>query len=368
MCPAVHKRPARPRPPTSRPLAATIGATCLSGRASDVLREVIDLYLSTGEPVGSQTVADAAAHTLSPATVRVVLSELADLGLLHQPHPSAGRVPTASGMRVYVDALLRPRGPSSRTRDEIDAALRDAGPSPWDIVAAASQTLSARCELTTLARRPRLETLRLRALSLLRLSPQRLLAIVVFDDASVRQRTIESDQSDAELIGVQNLFEAELAGRTLAEARTRIGPDASAADELVGVDARTRSLAAATLPDSDSAEDAVLICGRMRLVDRGVGAEHLELLRALEDKQLLLHLLDDLMGPEGVQVILGDEAASMGFSSCTVVAAPYFVGAQQGGTVAIVGPVRLEYARVIPLVTYTAGAISGILRAVKAAA
>jgi len=335
----------------------------LRPRAAEVLREVVDAYLRSGEPVGSHVIAEHAAGHMSAATARVVLSELADQGLLSQPHTSAGRVPTERGLRVYVSALMRARPPSPRARGEIDAVLRGAGPLPNDIVRAASEHLAERCELAALARRPRVDALRIEGLRLVAIGGGRVLAVAIFTDAVVRHRVLESDASPAELERVQNLFAETLAGLTVAEARDPLHGECEA-----GLDARTRALGEQALPEADPPDEAVFVCGRTHIVDRAPNPEQLgDMLRVLDDKRRLRDLLDALVGADGVQVLLGDDAAAHGLRVCSVVAAPYFVGASPGGTVGIVGPLRMEYARVIPLVTYTARAISGILRGADAA-
>lgn len=352
MCPTVRNRP--PRAPST--------PAGLSARAAEVLREVVDCYLRSGEPVGSQLVAGQSGG-MSSATARVVLGELMEHGLLAQPHTSAGRVPTERGLRVYIEALLRPRQPSPRARDRIDSALRGAGNSPEAIVRAASERLSETCELASLVRRPRLEALHIKGLSLVALGPSRLLAVVVFDDDSLRHRVVELEYAQSDLVRVQNLFQAELSGLTLAAARARIQT------ELSDADAHTRALTESALPEGETPDEAVFVFGRTHIVERAPSAESIgDMLRILDDKRLLLRLLDDLTAADGVQVRLGCETSSLGLTACTLVAAPYLVGSEPAGTLAIVGPVRMEYARVIPLVTYTARAISGILRGATVAA
>lgn len=350
-------------------LAGSAPRRGLSARAAEVLRDVVDAYLRSGEPVGSHIVAEHSAGGMSAATVRVVLSELADQGLLTQPHTSAGRVPTNDGLRVYVEDLMRPRQPSARARESLDAALRAAGPTPHEIVRVASEQLSEVCELAALGRRPRLEALRLTGLNLVRLGAGRTLAVVVFDDASIRHRVLEAEHDDADLVRVQNLVSMELTGLTVAAARARLQGDLREGAGASGLDARTRELTEQSLPEDESPDEAVVVCGRTHIVERAPSTEDLgDMLRVLDDKRLLLHVLDAFAPGEGVQVRVGDDASFLGLSVCAMVAAPYFVGEQPRGTVAIVGPVRMEYARVIPLVTYTARAISGIFRGAIAAA
>ena len=335
----------------------------LSARAAEVLREVVDAYLKTGEPVASQQVSENTSMGMSSATARVLMGELTENGYLDQPHTSAGRMPTSLGLRIYLDSLMRTRAPSARLRDGIDSALREAGPTPGDIVRAGARHLAETCHLTALSRTPRLETRRLLGLRLLRLAPDRVMALLVFDDETVHHHVLNSGSPDSVLERVMHLFHHELAGLTLAASRARLRT------EVEGLDQESRTLADSALTDVDSPEEAVLVEGRNNLVERASDPLSLsEILRSLEDKRLLLYVLDEMVAVDGPQVLLGAEAGVFGLTRCTVVAAPYFIGRQRAGALALVGPVRVEYARLVPLVNYTAGAISGMLRGASDAA
>jgi len=337
----------------------------LNARAAEVLREVVDVYLRSGEPVASQQVAGPAGAGMSAATARVLMGELTEAGYLEQPHTSAGRMPTGLGLRMYVDSLMRTRTPSPRQRDGIDTALRDAGPTPLEIVRAAARHLAETCHLAAVTRAPRLETRRLIGLRLLRLGAGRVMALLVFDDESVNHHTFASSSPDAVLERVMRMFHAELVGHTLSASRARL------MSEVEGLDLESRELAASALAetDTDTAEQAVVVEGRTHLVERAPdGLSLSEVLRSLEDKRLLLHVLDDMLAQQGPQVVLGTESRDLGLERCTVVAAPYFVGGARAGAVALLGPLRLEYARLVPLVNYTADSISGMLRGVPSAA
>jgi heat-inducible transcriptional repressor len=337
----------------------------LNARAAEVLREVIDVYLRSGEPVASQQVAGPAGAGMSAATARVLMGELTEAGYLEQPHTSAGRMPTGLGLRMYVDSLMRTRTPSPRQRDGIDTALRDAGPTPLEIVRAAARHLAETCHLAAVTRAPRLETRRLIGLRLLRLGAGRVMALLVFDDESVNHHTFASSSPDAVLERVMSMFHAEFVGLTLSASRARLKSD------VEGLDLESRELAASALAetDSDTAEQAVVVEGRTNLVECAPDGLPLgEVLRSLEDKRLLLHVLDDMLAQQGPQVVLGTESRDLGLERCTVVAAPYFVGGARAGAVALLGPLRLEYARLVPLVNYTADSISGMLRGVPSAA
>lgn len=327
---------------------------------------MVDAYLVSGEPVGSATVAENAAGEMSAATARVVLSGLADRGLVSQPHSSAGRVPTEGGLRVYVDQLVRPRAPSPRAREEVDQALRSAGSESGPVVRAAARHLASACGLTALGQPPRMDAARVHALRLVSLPPNSVLAMLVFVDGSVRHRTFVRTGDDADWQRVQNLFDRELAGHTLAAIRARLEGDVMRDS---GLDAKTRALAVQTLPSGEISEDAVIIEGRNHILEHGPQLETLgDVLRTLDDKRRLLEFLDGLGGGEGTRVLLGKDSAQHGLPSCSVVAAPYSVDGQPGGTLALVGPLRVEYARVMSLVSYTADAISGILRTARGSA
>jgi heat-inducible transcriptional repressor len=173
------------------------------------------------------------------------------------------------------------------------------------------------------------------------------------------------DAVDAVLERVMRMFHAELVGHTLSASRARL------MSEVEGLDLESRELAASALAetDTDTAEQAVVVEGRTHLVERAPdGLSLSEVLRSLEDKRLLLHVLDDMLAQQGPQVVLGTESRDLGLERCTVVAAPYFVGGARAGAVALLGPHRLEYARLVPLVNYTADSISGMLRGVPSAA
>jgi len=274
-------------------------------------------------------------------------------------------MPTGLGLRMYVDSLMRTRTPSPRQRDGIDTALRDAGPTPLEIVRAAARHLAETCHLAAVTRAPRLETRRLIGLRLLRLGAGRVMALLVFDDESVNHHTFASSSPDAVLERVMSMFHAEFVGLTLSASRARLKSD------VEGLDLESRELAASALAetDSDTAEQAVVVEGRTNLVECAPDGLPLgEVLRSLEDKRLLLHVLDDMLAQQGPQVVLGTESRDLGLERCTVVAAPYFVGGARAGAVALLGPLRLEYARLVPLVNYTADSISGMLRGVPSAA
>ena len=337
-----------------------------------MLRCVISAYVRTGEPVASATALQHSGLSLCPATVRVVFAELAEAGLLEQPHASAGRRPTQAGFRHFVDHLLRTRAPSPVARGQVAAALSDAGDAPGQIIRAASRHLASTFALTALGRSPRLDASELRRLELVRIDPDRVLAVAVFAGGGVRNHLVQLPRpyDASELERARNLFNDNYAGMTLAEARLRLRA-ALEAVEARG-DARESDalrLAESVLPSDESPDEAVIVEGRTHFLEHSGDTEQASaFLRALEDKQLLLELLDRLMSSEGTRVVFGGETDISGLHECTVVAASYEARGLRLGTLAIVGPLRMNYGRVVPLVGYTARAISGLLHASSTAA
>lgn len=340
------------------------GPPGLGARAAVVLRAVVSLHQRTGEPVGSAAALEKSGLDVSSATIRTIMAELDAAGLLEQPHTSAGRVPTEQGLRVFVDHLLGPARLPDASRAQVSAALSDVAEEPDALVHAASRHLARVSTLTALARRPRVDDICLRRLELVPIDAVRVLAVAVLADGSVRDRLVRLERplGASEVQRIQNLFNDLFGGLPLSEARRRLRGQI----EALPAEAEALRLAERALPEQESAESAVIVEGRAHALDAGDPGRAGEVLRALEDKRLLLDLLDRI--DEGPQVLIGAETAIAALRGCTVVGAAYGVDGRRLGTVAIVGPVRLDYSRVVPLVGYTAEVISGILHASGAAA
>lgn len=338
----------------------------MSPRAAGVLRGVVTGYLRTGHAIASDAVLRHGKLDVSPATVRVVMNELTAAGLLEQPHASAGRVPTEAGLRLYVDHLIRPRAPSAEDRDALDATLRDAGTEPTAVVRAASRHLAGACTLAAVGRRPRLADTVVDRIELVRLDPRRVLAVCVLCEGEIRNRVLHLAADDRELARARNLFNDRWSGRRLSEARTELRAHLDDAERRADPDEHLLRLGHDALPDPESPDDAVLVEGRTHLIGRDVDPEQLSaVLAALDDTRLLLHLLDGL-AEDHPRVVFGGELGVDALRDCTLICAPYG-DAGLRGAVAILGPSRMNYSRIIPWVGYTAEAISGILHAKRAA-
>ncbi len=338
----------------------------LSIRAARVLRGVVTGYLRTGQAVASDVVQRHGRLQVSTATVRVVMGELTAAGLLAQPHASAGRVPTESGLRVYVDHLLRTRGPSVSDRSALAATLKAAGSRPQAVLRAASRHLAGACTMPAVGRTPRRADAIVERIELLPLGARRVLAVCVFESGEVADRVVDLDEpaQPEVLTRARNLFAERWSGRPLTAIRAALRAQLDQAEQA-DPERRLLDLGERALPEVETPDEAVLVEGRTHLLAT-VDDERLRALGALEDKRLLLQLLDGLAA-DGPRVIFGGETGRPALEACTIVCAPYGDGQRPRGAVAIVGPVRMNYSRIIPWVGYTADAISGILHAGRAA-
>lgn len=351
---------------TVRDTARRARPSGLTPRAARVLRGVVGCYLRTGQAVASDAAVRHGRLAVSSATVRVVMGELTAAGLLVKPHSSAGRVPTETGLRLYVDHMLRPRGPSPSDRSALDATLQAAGSRPHEVLRAASRHLAGACTLAAVGRTPRRADAIVDRIELVSLDPRRVLAVCVFASGEVANRLIDLDGpiEPDELVRARNLFSARWSGQPLTAVRRALRAQIDGA-ERDDPERRLLEFGERALPDAESPDDAVLVEGRTHLLEPA-DDERLRALGALEDKRLLLHLLDEL-AEAGPRVIFGGETGRAALSNCTIVCAPYGDGQRPRGAVAILGPVRMNYSRIIPWVGYTADAISGILHATRAA-
>ena len=337
-----------------------------------MLRAIVAGFIHTGEPVASAAVASRGLG-ISAATIRVAMAELTEAGLLAKPHASSGRVPTPGAFRLYVDRLIRRRVPSRSVREQVSRALSEAGTTPTAVLRAASHQLASRCIQAAVGRMPAAAATPLRRIELVRIDVGRVLVVAILEDGRVRHHVapLDSPCTDGELVRTQNLFNEEFAGCTLETVRARLRDEVAARRRaLWAMRERALRLAEHAIADRAASDDAVVVTGRTHVLAASTDAvTAADILTALDDEHRLLAFLDglDIDAPDSLRVAFGDEIEVAGLRSCTVIAARFETRGARG-TVAIVGPVRMDYGRVIPLVGYTAGAISGILRAAETAA
>ncbi|MEE4200607.1 heat-inducible transcriptional repressor HrcA [Erythrobacter sp.] len=337
--------------------------TELTDRARDIFRRVVEGYLEDGQPVGSKTLAQGGALNLSPASIRSVLAELEGLGLLEAPHTSAGRMPTDLGLRIFVDGMMRVAEPTPEERAQIEQRLSEGGP----VEQALQQTSALLSELSGAAGMvmvPTRET-RLAQFSLVPLAPgpegkERALAVLVGEDGGVENRVIDLDTGlFGSLEAASNYITSRLAGRTLAEAAQAIAAEIETGQSQLDDASRALVERGLAVWSADANRRPVLIVrGAANLLDEAA-KDDIErvrsLLEDLEDKQSVGMLLESAREANATRIFIGSENRLFGLSGSAVIASPYRdLEGRVVGVLGVIGPTRLNYARVVPMVDLTA--------------
>jgi heat-inducible transcriptional repressor len=335
----------------------------LDRRAQVLLKTLVERYIAEGEPVGSRVLSRYSGLDLSPATIRNVMSDLEELGFIASPHTSAGRIPTPRGYRVFVDTLLTTKPLDRLEISQLeDNLLPD---QPQRLINSASQLLSELTHFAGIVVAPRRKSPAFRHLEFLPLSEKRVLLIIVTPDGNVQNRILFTDKkySPAELTSAANFLNQNYAGLTFDEIRRRLQAELQQLRENMS-ELMTDALDASDKAITESAEDYV-ISGERNLLDSEDLASNVKRLRELfelfEKKTLLIRVLDSSARAQGVQIFIGGESGIAPLDECSVVTAPYEVDGQVVGTVGVIGPTRMAYERVIPIVDITAKLLSSAL-------
>jgi heat-inducible transcriptional repressor len=341
----------------------------LDRRARKILQAVVSEYLSSGDAVGSRTVTRRHDIGLSPATVRNVMSDLEDLGLLEQRHTSAGRVPTDRGLRFFIDSLLKVRGLSLPEKDAIRARVAGLGaPNRDEILGNATRLLSEITQHAAVIVAPDPSRLRFDHLEFVPLRQGKVIGILVTTDGRIENKLLSIDDpiDERSLERIHNYLNQLLSGLTLDEVRERVvrelGEDKNRYDREVAAALRLGQAAFAEPARAD-----VVVAGQSNLLDPEATADRArmdrmrELLRALEDKQLLIRLLDRTKGADGIQVFLGAETSHEALAESSVVAMAYGSEERPIGALAVIGPMRMNYGKVMSIVDFTADVVSELL-------
>ena len=339
----------------------------LDARARENFRRIVETYLETGEPVGSRTIARGGVH-LSPASIRNTMQDLTDLGLLGAPHVSAGRLPTHAGLRLFVDGLLEVGDLGETDRQNIEARLSAHGRSFDEAMNEASAILSELGRRHGVVVAP-VRDAGVKHVEFVSLGVDQTLAIMVFEDGLVENRLMRraAGITPSAFQEASNFLNARLRGRTLVEAKAEVTAElAGARRELDSAAARLIEDGLAAWSGGDGADQALIVRGRGNLLGDPNAAADLERVRMLfddlEQKEQLIDLLDDVRGAEGVRIFIGAESRLFSLSGSALIAAPYMSGRQKVlGAIGVIGPARLNYARVFPLVDYTARALSRLM-------
>jgi heat-inducible transcriptional repressor len=336
----------------------------LDKRSREVFRHIVDAYVETGEPVGSKSLSGRLSTSLSPATIRNVMAELETAGLLYAPHTSAGRLPTEAGLRLFVHGILEVGDLAPQEQKEIEQLCKATGNSLTDVLEDATKALCglSRCAGIVLA--PKSEAI-LKHIEFVSLSPGRVLVILITEDGLVENRIIEIPPGTppSNLIEASNYLSSRLAGKTLKEAKAQV------LGELEENKTQLNLLTSKVVEEGlaiwggKGSSTSLIIRGQSNLLQDVRHMEELNRVRslfeALDTQEELLELLDAAIAAEGVQIFIGSENSFFQLSGCSLIVSPY--SGDQGrvvGAIGVIGPARLNYSRIIPMVDYTAKLIS----------
>ena len=341
----------------------------LSDRAEILLQALIRRYVEGGEPVGSRTLSQEIGIDLSAATIRNVMSDLEDLGLIHAPHTSSGRVPTPLGYRIFVDTLLKVKPLDDHALDEISGNLQ-VGRDPNQLVELASDLLSQITQFAGVVLLPGGQYVHLKQIEFLRLSPTRVLAILVTDDGRVQNRVLltEREYSPSELVESANFFNTTYSGQSLTRVRRALLRDMQKySDEMSQMMRTAVAMAQPLLEDNDSPDDFVVSgeTNLMSIPDFSELKKLREIFDAFKAKQDLLELLDKSMHAKGVSIFIGEESGYNALTDCSIVTAPYESDGRCVGVLGVVGPTRMPYEEVIPVVDVTARVLGHALASLQ---
>ena len=350
-----------PRSPTGSGTAER-----LNGRSATILRQLVELYVETGEPVGSRTLSRRLPLALSPATIRNAMADLEEAGLLFAPHTSAGRLPTQRGLRLFVDGLLEFGQLSEVEREAIAARCAASGRSLQDTLGEASRMLSGLAGAAGLVLAPKAESA-VRHIEFVALGPGRALVVLVGESGQVENRVIEvpAGLPAGSLGQATNYLNARLNGRTLAEALDQVSVDI--AGNRTALDALTTQVIEAGLATwAGGGGGSLILRGQSRLLENLDHVARVDEIRTLFDRleaqETMLELLELVQRGEGVQIFIGAESGFFDSAGLSMVVAPFRNGQEQiVGAVGVVGPTRINYGRIIPVVDYTAQVIGRLL-------
>ena len=355
------------RPAIPPPL---LGVSEFNERSREIFRRIVESYLITGEPVGSRVLSRQLPMQLSPASIRNVMSDLEQMGLLSSPHTSAGRVPTQRGLRLFVDGLLEVGDISQDERSAFQAHVSSGDHTIEDLLSKATSALSGLSQCAGLVVVPK-RNAPLKHIEFVATGGDRALTVLVFEDGTVENRmiTTPAGMTPSALAEATNFLNAKMRGQTLEQAREDIVRELEAA--RAELSALSQQLIAAGLATWSSEDDSwsrrtLIVRGQSNLLERVDELRDLERIRLLfndlENKEDMLHLLELTKEAEGVRIFIGSESNLFSLSGSSVIAAPYFGESYNIiGAIGVIGPTRLNYARIIPMVDYTAKIISELL-------
>ena len=335
----------------------------LDKRAQILLKTLVEHYISDGQPVGSRTLSKCSGLDLSPATIRNVMSDLEELGFIASPHTSAGRVPTQRGYRFFVDSLLTIKPLQNKEIERLASEL--SSPDPQELISATAGMLSNLTQFAGVVLIPKRKRISFRHLEFMPLSERRILVIIVTTDGTVQNRIILADKpyTASELTQASNFFNQHYTGLSFEEVQIKLH------EELKQMQSDMTRLMSAALEASNKAlqedKDGVVISGEHNLLQvddlsTNVGSLR-KLFEVFERRTQLMQLMDNSQRAEGIQIFIGGESGYLPLDECSMVTAPYEAQGQVIGTLGVIGPTRMAYERLIPIVDVTAKLLSNAL-------
>ncbi len=340
----------------------------MNDRARFLLKRMVCRYIADGEPVGSRTLSKEENIDLSSATIRNVMADLEEMGLVVAPHTSSGRIPTVKGYRFFIEQLLEIKPLNKRTLETLRSLINaSTAPNSDHILAQASAQLAEITGLAGIVMLPRWQQNTIRQIEFLPLSQQQVLVILITNDRNVQNRIIQTSRtfSPSELTEAANYLNHHFVGKDLADIRrTIIAAMERTRDDLDRLMRTVIEVASSVLPLESSPHDDYLISGQTKLMsysEMGNLDRFRELFEAFNQKRDLLHLLDQSMQAQGIEIFIGEESGYKVLGECSVVTAPYSVDGQKIGVLGVIGPTRMKYDKVIPIVDVTAQLLGSAL-------
>lgn len=337
----------------------------LNERSQNILEAIVEDYIASAEPVGSRAITRRHSFNLSPASVRNVMADLEEMGLLCSPHTSAGRIPTAKGFQYYIDTLLQVRDLSQQEKSKLRKSYRFSGMKLEDIMQEVGRVLSGLSKYTGLVMAPKFSSTVFRQIEFVRLSKGRLLVIYVSESGLVQNKVIDADPTltDRHLEQIGNYLNRELNGLSIQEVRAKLSQELKE-DRILYDQLKKQALSLSCAALQDEVENQIFVSGASLMLEQPEFASPQQmkrLIQTLESKKLLIELLDRSQSAQGVQIFIGSENTDINLDGYSLISSNF--SSQKGaiGTLGVIGPVRMDYSQVIPIVDFTAQLVSRML-------
>ncbi len=337
----------------------------LNERSQNILEAIVEDYISSAEPVGSRAITRRHDFNLSPATVRNVMADLEEMGFLCSPHTSAGRIPTAQGFQYYIDSLLQIRDLSKDEKSRLRNSYRFSSMKLEDIMQEVGKVMSGLSKYTGLVMAPKFSSTVFRQIEFVRLSKGRLLVIYVSESGLVQNKIIDADQTldDRQLEQISNYLNKELTGLSIQEVRKKLSAELQ--EERVLYDRlRKQALSLSCAALQDEVENQIYVSGASLMLEQpefSSPQQMKRLIQTLESKKLLIELLDRSQNAQGVQIFIGSQSSCIDLEGYSLITSNFSNQKGAIGTLGVIGPVRMDYSQVIPIVDFTAQLVSRVL-------